>query len=316
MESEFIKVVITDKKTVATDYGILELTPVDGGALPPFTAGAHIGVKTPEGSMRQYSLAGSPYERGSYRIAVRADRDGRGASRSMVEETSVGGVLEILPPENNFELVPADEYLFIAGGIGITPILSMCHKLWVDGQKNFRLIYCTRSREETVFAKELEAAPFASNVTLHHDGGDPERIYDLWPHLETPGAAHVYCCGPKVMMEDVRDMSGHWSAAQIHFEDFRPVEVRRADDREFTVVLKKSNRRLRIPEDQTILETLRKAGYDHRSSCESGVCGACKTVLLDGEADHRDLVLSEGERGRFIMICVSRAAGQEITIDI
>ena len=316
MESEFIKVVITDKRLVGPDHGILELKPVDGSELPTFSAGSHIGVRTPEGSMRQYSLANSPLERDRYLIAVRADRVGRGASRSMVEKTQAGDILKILPPENNFELVPANEYLFIAGGIGITPILSMCHKLAADGHQNFRVIYCTQSRENTVFADELETADFAANVILHHDGGDPAHLYDLWPHLEQPTAAHVYCCGPKMMMEDVRDMSGHWPEQQIHFEDFKPVEVSQADDREFTVLLKKSGARITVPKNQTILETLRERGYDLRSSCESGTCGACKTVLLDGDVEHRDLVLSDKERDRFIMICVSRAADEEITIDL
>jgi len=315
-QTDFLNVLITEKKVIANDYCELKLRSAHGGDLPEFSAGAHISVKTPQGGMRHYSLANSPRDRDHYLLAVKAEKGGRGASLSLVDEVSVGDILEILPPENNFELVPAEEYLFIAGGIGITPILAMCRQLQSEGQSNFHLIYCTQSRETTVFADQLSEAGLADHVTLHHDEGEISNNYDFWPHFETPSQAHVYCCGPKSMMETIRDMSGHWPESQIHFEDFNPVEVLQKDDVSFTVFLKKSNTRITVPADQTILETLRNHGYDLRSSCESGTCGSCKTGLLDGEIDHRDLVLSDAEKEIFVMICVSRAKGGEITLDL
>lgn len=316
MQTDFLNVVITEKKVIAKDYCVLKLCPVQGGDLPEFSAGAHISVKTPQGGMRHYSLANSPLERDHYLLAVKAENEGRGASLSLVKDANVGDILEIQPPENNFELVPASEYLFIAGGIGITPIMAMCRKLLSDGHSNFRLIYCTQSLESTVFADQLAEAELAPHVTLHHDEGDIANNYDFWPHFETPTSAHVYCCGPKPMMEAIQDFSGHWPESQIHFEDFNPVKVFQQDDVSFTVYLKKSNIRITIPQDQTILETLRDNGYDLRSSCESGTCGSCKTRLLAGDIEHRDLVLTDDEREDFIMICVSRAKGGEIILDL
>ncbi len=316
MQTDFLNVVITEKKVIANDYCVLILRSVHGGDLPEFSAGAHISVKTPQGGMRHYSLANSPLERGHYLLAINAYKVVRAASLSLVKETNIGDILEILPPENNFELVPAEEYLFIAGGIGITPILAMCRKLLSEGHENFHLVYCTQSRESTVFADQLAEAGLAPHVTLHHDEGDIANSYDFWPYFETPAQTHVYCCGPKPMMEMVQDLSGHWPESQIHFEDFNPVEVLQHDDVSFTVFLRKSNTRITIPQDQTILGTLRNHGYDLRSSCESGTCGSCKTRLIAGETDHRDLVLSNDEREDFIMICVSRAKGGEITLDL
>jgi phthalate 4,5-dioxygenase reductase subunit len=316
MNSDLISVKVVDKRLIDDDYCIIKLATKDGSPLPEFTAGAHISAKTPQGGMRNFSLANDPEQRDYYILGIKAERKGRGASASMVDAVSDGDTLEILPPENDFELVPADQYLFIAGGIGITPIMSMCRLLLRQGHTNFKLIYCSQAPSTTVFLDEVKAADLAPYVTLHHDNGDLSAIYDFWPHLETPDKRHIYCCGPKPMMEDIKDMSGHWPENQVHFEDFKPVEVRQADDKAFKVYLSKSDKQLEIPEDQSILETLRDEGYDLKSSCESGTCGTCRTDLLSGDADHRDLVLTDAEKETSIMICVSRAKDGDLILDI
>ena len=181
----------------------------------------------------------------------------------------------------------------------------------IAGTKPFQLFYLTRTAAGTAFHAELAAH------TIHHDEGDPDRAFDLWPILETPTPAHIYCCGPRPLMESVRDMTGHWPEHQIHFEDFGSDLVRpRATDTPFRIRLAKTGTELTIPIGASILETLRAHGHTAPSSCESGTCGTCRTRLLEGEPDHRDLVLTEAERRHAIMICVSRATSDLLVLDL
>jgi phthalate 4,5-dioxygenase reductase subunit len=236
---------------------------------------------------------------------------------SLVDGARVGGQLEVSEPRNAFELNErAPSHIFIAGGIGITPILAMVRTLAAAGNTKFRLYYCTRSPEATPFREELEAEQFKGKVTIHHDFGDPVRSLDLWPVLEKPTSAHIYCCGPRPMLEAVRDMTGHWSASAVHFESFLDAAAQqKPEDRPFTAGLAKSGDRIEVPPGVSILEAMRARGHEAPSSCESGTCGTCRTRYLAGDADHRDLVLTEDERMDQIMICVSRAASPEIVLD-
>ncbi|SLN75756.1 PDR/VanB family oxidoreductase [Oceanibacterium hippocampi] len=313
---ELTPVLVTEKRIAANDVCVMRLALPNGPPMLPFTPGAHIPVRTPSGAMRTYSLANDPAERDHYEIGVKIEREGRGGSLSMAEKLDAGDMLEIGAPRNDFELVPAGRYLFIAGGIGITPIMSMCRSLRRRGDVEFRLIYCTRSPAETAFLDVVGENWLAERTLLHHDRGDPAAIYDFWPELETADDRHVYCCGPKPMLEDIRDMSGHWPVHQVHFEDFLPVVAVREGDREFTVELSRSGRVITIPADRSVLETLRDAGLDLRSSCESGTCGTCRTRVVSGEPEHRDLVLTDQERKNSMMICVSRARGGKLVLDL
>jgi phthalate 4,5-dioxygenase reductase component len=303
--------------TIAREVRLLELRDPSGAELPAFTAGAHVRVTAPNGMGRQYSLCNDPADRARYEIAVKRDGAGHGGSVSMAEDVRVGALLEVDPPRNAFELAPgAASFLFIAGGIGITPIVSMIRQLAREGTRRYRLHYCTRSPEDTAFREELSAEPFSASVAIHHDGGDPARALDLWPLLEKPTRAHVYCCGPRPLLESVRDMTGHWPASAVHFESFvDAAAAQRPEDRAFTVVLARSGARIQVPPGRSILEAMRANGHDAPSSCESGTCGTCRTALLSGEPDHRDMVLTEEERATRIMICVSRARSAEIAID-
>jgi phthalate 4,5-dioxygenase reductase subunit len=237
---------------------------------------------------------------------------------SLVDHTKPGDTIEVSAPRNDFELAgnPAS-YLFIAGGIGITPIRSMIHHLRNTGGKPFKLYYLSRTPEQTAFRDEFASPDFRGKAVVHHDMGDVDRSLDLWPVLEKPKGAHLYCCGPRGLMEAVRDMTGHWSRAAVHFEDFGAGKAAHAaDDKPFTVQLAKRGDRVEIPADKSILETLRAHGCVIASSCESGTCGSCRTGLLAGEADHRDLVLSDHERLREVIVCVSRAHSPELTLDL
>ena len=297
------------------DIRLFELRAGDGAALPEFSPGAHISVRAPNGTIRKYSLCNDPAERDRYLMAVLREPGGRGGSVSMVEGIKEGDELLVTPPRNDFPLVPSPAgYTFIAGGIGITPILSMMRHLKSSGGPRFKLYYCTRSKEQTAFHADLSAPEFRGQVVMHHDGGELAKALDLWPALENP-RGHVYCCGPRGLMDAVRDMTGHWNGSQVHFEAFSEADAHKPDDRAFRVRLARSGTVIDVPADKTILDTIRAAGHEAPSSCESGTCGTCKTALLAGEPDHRDLVLMENERTDNIMICVSRAQSDEITID-
>lgn len=303
--------------TIARDIRLFELRDPAGGPLPAFTPGAHVAVRAPNGARRKYSLCNDPAERLRYEIAVKREASGHGGSASLVDGLAEGDCLEVEPPRNAFELAArAPSFLFIAGGIGVTPMVSMARQLAREGTRGFRLYYCTRSPEETAFADELASETLRASVTIHHDGGDPARALDLWPLLEKPTAAHVYCCGPRPLLEAVRDMTGHWPASAIHFESFvDAAAAERPEDRPFTVVLARSGARIAVPPGVSILEAMRAQGHEAPSSCESGTCGTCRTGLVSGEPDHRDLVLTAEERLTQIMICVSRARSPEIAID-
>jgi phthalate 4,5-dioxygenase reductase subunit len=303
---------VTRTEQVADGIHLFELRAEDGGQLPAFTPGSHVNVRVPNGSFRNYSICSDANERDRYVIAVKREAGGRGGSISLIDGTCPGDVIDVGTPENLFELdLSAPRYTFVAGGIGITPILSMMRFLVSTSDKAFELYYLTRSPEGTAFLDEIRAlaGPHRA-VTIHHDNGNPAHAFDLWRLFEQPSKAHIYCCGPRPLMDAVRDMTGHWPTHAVHFEDFGSDLVRpRADDVAFTVKLAKSNKSFEVPVGSTILEVMRRHGFDAPSSCESGTCGTCRTALLAGNVDHRDLVLDDHEQGSSIMICISRGRG-------
>ena len=316
VEPPFFELKVERKATVAKDTYWFELRHPQGLPLSPFTAGSHLTVQVPGGTRRNYSLCGDPANTEAYQIAVKRDAFGRGGSISMADDLHQGDLLPVSAPRNNFELHPrATDFLFIAGGIGITPILSMMRYLKSTGRGRFRLYYGTRDAASTAFIDDINSE-FPGQVTLHHDNGDMAQALDLWPVFEKPANAHVYCCGPKGLMDSVADMSGHWPSGSVHFESFGVDAKACADNKPFTVRLQKSGATVEVGAEQTILEALRAGGYRVSSSCESGTCGSCKTRLLAGEAEHRDMVLSEDEQAGQIMLCVSRAKSAELVLDL
>jgi phthalate 4,5-dioxygenase reductase subunit len=267
--------------------------------------------------VRRYSLCNDPQDRQRYVVTVKREAGGQGGSVSLHDEAREGDTLQVSLPDNAFALVDdARAYLFIAGGIGITPIVSMIRSFGEPAPVPWKLVYLTRSPQATAFLSELGAPGLRGKVRIHHDQGDPERAFDLWPLLEKPNTAHVYCCGPRPLMESVRDMTGHWSQGRIHFESFDAGGAVRPDDRPFRVRLARTGGSYEVPVGRSILQTLRAHGIDRASSCESGTCGTCRTALLSGDADHRDMVLMPEEAASQIMICVSRARSDELVLDL
>jgi phthalate 4,5-dioxygenase reductase subunit len=309
---------IRHKSEIADGVFLFELTAPDGSALPPFTPGSHITVTAPSGQKRRYSLCNDPAERDRYLIAVKQEATGRGGSLSFTKGVKEGDEVAVEPPANEFEMAKAEpkRLIFIAGGIGITPIRAMILHCLRHGKTNFVLYYFTRTPEAMAFRDEFGASAFDGKVVLHHDNGDPDQAYDLWPVLEQQRGAHLYCCGPRGLMDAVRDMTGHWPDSAVHFEDFVGASAPHADDQAFEVKLAKSGEIYEVAAHVSILDTLRQHGHVVASSCESGTCGTCRCRFIEGEVDHRDLVLSDDEKKHDIMICVSRAKSPALTLDI
>ena len=298
---------VVEKKAIAKDITLFVLQDPEGKELPPFRAGAHVSVKVPTGAMRQYSLCGAPADKFSYEIAVRCESEGRGGSLSLVNDVSLGGDLLVGTPANLFQLdLKAKKHLFIAGGIGITPIMSMLHELLAEGVEDFKLIYLVRTPEEVAFSEMLSSDEFAKKVIIHYSQGG--KRYDLWKWLEkTVNGMHIYCCGSLDLMDSIRDMTGHWPIQNIHFESFGADTKPHPDDQPFSLKLKQSGKVIEVGAKQTILDALRKENIHVPSSCESGTCGSCKLVYTAGDVDHRDLVLMDDEKQKNIIVCVSRS---------
>ena len=313
-------VVVSARRMLTADVCEFELRRADGALFEPAEPGAHITVHTPSGEARSYSLTADVSDRSRRVIAVRRDENGRGGSRSMVDEVHDGDTLVISPARNAFELVEAPSYLLVAAGIGITPIRAMLIELLRRGVTDVRLVYLSRSRDETPYLEEMEemeeiaelTREGAGSVTLHHR--TIHGALDWWPLLETPGERHLYVCGPEPLQNELRALTMHWRPSRVHMEDFAGVSAFGEMSLPFEVRWQPTGARIPVPGDQTMLAALEGAGIDVDSSCGSGTCGTCRLRLVEGEADHRDVVLTEGERRHFVMPCVSRAASDRLVI--
>ena len=288
----------------------------DGGSLPAWEPGAHVDLALPNGLVRQYSLCGDPRDAGRWRIAVLRERDSRGGSAWLHDELRAGATLPVSAPRNHFPLVDAEEYLFVAGGIGITPLLPMAAEVARRGLP-WRLAYGGRTAATMAFAEELCAA-HGDAVALTCD--DRDGPLDLDALLGTPrdGVA-VYCCGPEGLLAAVEARCAAWPAGALHVERFSPREGALDGARSgFEVELAASGITLSVSPDETIAEALEAAGIDVPTSCREGTCGTCETFVLDGEIDHRDSFLTEQERadGELMMVCCSRAAGPRLVLDL
>jgi phthalate 4,5-dioxygenase reductase subunit len=315
---DMMALLVQSKTEIAQDIFLFELVNRNLADLPPFSAGAHVLVLTPRGVSRRYSLCNAPSERHRYVIAVKRDAAGGGGSVSMIDSVRAGELLHVSEPSNYFPLADAaSSHLLIAGGIGITPALAMLRELSAKNA-DFKLIYCTRSPETTAFLDELSAPEFAGRVQVHHDYGDRERSLAIAPLVaQRNGDTHLYCCGPRPLMEAVRAETKHWPHAAVHFEDFgTSAPADQHGEKAFSVKLAKSGKTVAVPAGVSILAALRGQGVDVPSSCESGTCGACRTGLISGVAEHCDFVLDDDEQESAIMICVSRARSGELVLDL
>jgi len=267
---------------------------------------------------RQYSLCSSPFDDGSWRVAVLRTPDGRGGSEQVHESLHVGSSVRVRGPRNHFPLASSPAYLFIAGGIGITPMLPMIAEAQATGAR-WRLLYGGRQRASMAFLDELEQYGDAVTVVAQDQSG----FLDLDAALGTPlPDTLVYCCGPEGLLAAVEKHCESWPPGSLHLERFaakpRDEEQDEAADSAFELVLQRSGLTLQVPADTSVFEVVKAAGVSVLGSCLEGVCGTCETEVVDGEIDHRDSVLNEEEResGQFMMICVSRCRSARLTLDI
>ena len=294
-----------------------ELVDPRGRDLPRFAAGAHIDLRA-GGFLRQYSLSNNPAERRRYCIAVLREEAGHGASQHLHERIRVADLVEASLPRNNFPLDPAAErHLLIAGGIGIAPIMAMIAELR-RRHAEFEVHYCTRSPEWTAFRRELAPLAAEGRLHFHHDGGDPAHGLDIAAALRDPRpGTHLYYCGPPSMMAAAAQAAREWPTGTAHCEYFTiSTELTAEEDRPFRVRLARSGGEYEVPAGETIVGVLRRHGIAVRTSCELGYCGTCVTPYLAGEPDHRDQVLEEDGRGRYVLICCSRSKSPVLELDL
>jgi ferredoxin-NADP reductase len=314
--SEWRRVRVRSIRELAVDIRGYELEPADGRELPAFAAGAHVDIQVPAGLVRQYSLCAEPGAAQRYRIAVKKDAAGRGGSLSMHDDVEVGSVLGMTGPRNYFPLAPGApvKSLFIAGGIGITPIYAMVQALHAAG-RDWILHYCARSQAHAAFYRELDA--LAPQRVVAHFSEAPVLDVDALLAARAPGT-HVYCCGPEGLMSAVKAATDRTDPACVHFEWFAAPRIDHARDHSFEVELERSGLVLSVPADRSILQVVREHGIDVPSACEEGVCGTCETRVLAGEPDHRDMLLTPAERAanRSMMICISRAISGRLVLDL
>jgi ferredoxin-NADP reductase len=267
--------------------------------------GAHVDVKIPGGKVRQYSLCGDPDDASLYRIAVKREDDGRGASKWIHENFRVGDTVLVSTPRNNFPLAAeATHHVLIAGGIGVTPFIPMARSLDRWGV-DFTLHYCARS-SQAPFLDELRAI-CGDRLVTHFSDVAGSRFDPVAALREAVPGRHVYCCGPQALTDAVREAAAYWPESQVHFEVFRPTVDENFNPEPFDVVIASTGQKIRVAADESALDALRAEGFPLPSSCELGVCGACACNYSDGIVIHRDSVLRVSERQDRMMLCVSRA---------
>lgn len=315
-----IAAVVVEAAMLTPEIRGIVLAAADGAALPPAAPGAHVEVRLPDGIVRHYSIVERAADGSTYRIAVLRAPRSRGGSAYLVERLAPGDVLDVSAPRNHFALDEhASEYVLIAGGIGITPILPMARRLDALG-KSFTLLYLARSRERMALHDAIERGPLREKARLHCSEQHGEA--DLRTLLGVPRAgAQVYVCGPGRLIDGVLEAARGWPAGTVHFERFAgaaPPREPEAGAQAFEVELARTGRRVVVPAGRSILDVLRDERIAVDSVCGEGVCGTCAVTLLDGEAEHRDCLQTDAERraNNLIYICVSRAKSSRLVLDL
>lgn len=303
--SRALRLLVASREEVAE--GVVRLR-LEGRDLPRWEPGAHVDLVLPSGLVRQYSLCGDPEDTSSYTVATRLVPDGRGGSREVHEQLHEGTELEVRGPRNRFPLIEAESYVFVAGGIGITPVLPMLRAL-PEGV-GWRLLYCGRSRASMPFLEEVEKLGGEGGrvtVVAEDEAGLPD-LDALF--ADVPHGAAVYCCGPEGLMAAVAERE-----PQVRLERFAP-RAPSDGDGSFEVELRRSGRTLTVPADSTLLAAVRAELPNTAYSCEQGFCGTCQQRVLEGEVDHRDELLTDAERADSMLICVSRARSDRLVLDM
>ncbi|MGW7074832.1 PDR/VanB family oxidoreductase [Streptomyces sp. NPDC054866] len=304
MSELLVDLVVTERRQEAADVVSLFLRRPDGAPLPAWEPGAHVDLVLSDGLERQYSLCGGDAH--TWRIAVLRERESRGGSAHVHGELGPGSRVYARGPRNHFRLEPAPSYRFVAGGIGITPILPMLHA----AAGEWTLYYGGRARQSMAFTEELATSHPADRIRLCEGPLDlPEFLAGLRP------GELVYACGPESLLTSIEALV---PPEALRTERFTPTQAVTAGNTPFEVELARSGRTLMVPADESILATLQRAGVEVLYSCTEGTCGTCETDVLSGKVDHRDSVLTAQERAcdDTLMVCVSRAKEGRLTLDL
>ncbi|MFE3486993.1 MULTISPECIES: 2Fe-2S iron-sulfur cluster-binding protein [Streptomyces] len=306
------RLLITERSEVAE--GVVRLR-LEGAGLPRWEPGAHLDLVLPSGLVRQYSLCGDPEDTGAYTVATRLVADGRGGSREVHEQLREGLEIEVRGPRNRFPLTEAPAYVFVVGGIGITPVLPMLRSLAASGA-DWRLLYGGRSRASMPFLEEIEklgADGDRVTVVAQDETGHPD-VAGALAEL-APGTA-VYCCGPEPLTDAVA--AALPAGRPLHLERFSGAagDAAGPGSGPFEVELRRSGRTVPVAAGQSVLAAVRTAAPHVAYSCEQGFCGTCQQRVLEGEIDHRDDLLTDDERGDSMLICVSRCRGGRLVLDL
>src|SRR3954453_11876013 len=306
---------VTGKELVADGVATLTLARPDGGRLPDWTPGSHIDLVLPNGLTRQYSLGGGRWDAHSYRVGVLLEEESRGGSSHVHEQLQPGHLVGVGGPRNNFPLVPAERYLFVAGGIGITPLLPMVQQADLLGA-DWRLLYLGRSRKSMAFLDQL--APYGDRVVVHPK--DERGPLDLAGFLgELTEGTRVYCCGPARLVAAMEAVAADWPPHTLRTERFVAEEqAAPARTAPFEVQLARSGTTVTVAPEVSVLEAVAGAGVEVLSSCRQGICGTCETAVVAGRPDHRDSLLDDDERaaGDCMYICVSRSLSDRLVLDL
>jgi ferredoxin-NADP reductase len=317
---EFTTDLTVHRRHAAAD-GVVALDLVDpqGGDLPVWEAGAHIDLLLDEGLVRQYSLCGDPRDAKTWRVGVLLDPQSRGGSRHVHERLVEGSSVRVRGPRNHFALVDSPRYLFLAGGIGITPMIAMIDSAQ-QACSDWALIYLGRSRTTMAFADAL-ADSYGDRVTLWPT--DQKGRFDLESALTEPSdQTLVYCCGPEPLLSAAEQHCAHWPEGSLHIERFA-AKAAAAEPTEgaldsFQVVCQRSGVTVEVSAEASILDALEDADIPIMSSCLEGICGTCEATVLEGAPDHRDSMLTDAERasGNKILTCVSRSRSEKLVLDL
>ena len=310
-----------DMRLTAIIYGgdgtnLFEFRTLDGQDVPPFTAGAHVDVNLPNGTIRQYSIASSQADRTRYLLGVKLEENGRGGSRFLHEQVRVGSVLKIGLPRNNFPLnESAASSVLIAGGIGVTPMLCMIDRLQTLG-RDFKLHYAVRVRTEALLAQIDEAN---ERICLHVDDEEDGRLLDIAAIVAAAAPdAELYCCGPAPMLAAFETACAGRPPQRVQLERFSAPDNVAATGGAYIVELAKSKRSISVQPGQTLLQALQDAGLKIKVSCEQGICGTCETRVIAGLPDHCDMILSDDEKAsnETMMVCCSGSLTPTLVLDL
>ncbi|MFF0156606.1 PDR/VanB family oxidoreductase [Streptomyces sp. NPDC005263] len=308
---------VVDARVQAADGVVsLVLRRPDGGPLPAWTPGAHIDLLLDNGLVRQYSLCGNPTDPAVWQIAVLREPESRGGSSYVHDRLVEGSALRVRGPRNTFPLRAAERHLFIAGGVGITPILAMVEAAEAAGA-DWRLLYGGRTRRSMAFLDRL--TPYQDRVLIRPQ--DEYGLLDLATFIGAPrDGTLVHACGPEPLLRATQEQCAGWPTGTLGVERFAPAPPTSegSPSNAFDVVLARSGRTLTVPADRSVLEVVEDAGVPVLFSCREGTCGTCETDVLDGTPDHRDSLLDEDERaaGDTMLICVSRSCGPRLVLDL